>query len=243
MNKLKKVFNNHKHAWPLLYVFIYMPWFIILETKFPADYEGLHIIHCAIDDIIPFCELFVIPYLLWFLYIPAVFLFLFYHSKNEFYRICAYEFTGMTICLIIYTIFPNGLNLRLTEIDRHNILTELVLFLYQSDTPTNVCPSIHVFATLSAHICLVKSPHMKELKSREKIKRFSWIVTVLICLSTMFLKQHSFIDVVCGTTLSVVLYFIVFQWWFRMVDFPAPVVKDPHKHQVLYILNKRNQKK
>ena len=27
---------------------------------------------------------------------------------------CAYEFTGMTIALIVYTVFPNGLNLRLT---------------------------------------------------------------------------------------------------------------------------------
>lgn len=242
MNKLKKNFNNHKHAWPLLYVFIYMPWFILLENRIPADYQGLHIIHCAIDDIIPFCELFVIPYLLWFLYIPAVFLFLFYHSKNEFYRICAYEFTGMTICLLIYTIFPNGLDLRLTEISRHNILTELVLFLYNSDTPTNVCPSIHVFATLSAHVCLVKSPHMKELKSRQRIKRASWVLTVLICLSTMFLKQHSFIDVVCGIALSIILYFVVFKWWFKNAMFPAPVVKDPKKHQVLYFLNKKHKK-
>ncbi|MFQ9515984.1 MAG: phosphatase PAP2 family protein [Eubacterium sp.] len=238
-NKLKKEFRKYKHTWPLLYVFIYMPWFLILEYNFPADYPGLHIIHCALDDMIPFCEFFVIPYLLWFLYIPAVFLFLFYHSKNEFYRICAYEFTGMTICLLIYTLFPNGLELRLTDINRSNILIDIVQFLYNSDTPTNVCPSIHVFATISAHVCLIKSPHMKELKSRQKIKRFSLILTVLICLSTMFLKQHSVIDVICGALLSIGLYFVVFQWWFGKAHFPAPVVKDPHKHQVLYFLNKK----
>lgn len=234
-----KEIRKYKHAWPLLYVFIYLPWFLILEYAFPADYPGLYIVHCPLDDLIPFCEFFVLPYLLWFLYIPAVFLFLFYHSKNEFYRICAYEFTGMTICLLIYTVFPNGLDLRLTEIDRNNILIAIVKFLYDSDTPTNVCPSIHVFATLSAHVCLIKSPHMKELKSRQKIKRFSWILTVLICLSTMFLKQHSVIDVICGTLLSTVLYFVVFKWWFGKAKFPAPVVKDPHKHQVLYFLNKK----
>lgn len=237
--RLKKELKKYKHTWPLLYVFIYLPWFLLLEYKFPADYPGLHIVHCPLDDMIPFCEWFVIPYLLWFLYIPAVFLFLFYHSKNEFYRICAYEFTGMTICLLIYTIFPNGLDLRLTEIEHGNILTELVQFLYKSDTPTNVCPSIHVFATLSAHLCLIKSPHMKELKSRQKIKKFSWVLTVLICLSTVFLKQHSVIDVICGILLSIVMYFITFKLWFKNTDFPAPVVKDPHKHQVLYFLNKK----
>ena len=73
---------------------------ILLEKYIPADFPGLHIMHCPLDDIIPFCEWFIMPYLLWFLYIPAIFVFLFYHSKNEFYRICAYEFTGMTIALL-----------------------------------------------------------------------------------------------------------------------------------------------
>ena len=107
MNRVKKELPKYKHAWPLLYFFIYLPWFLILEQKITPDYAGLHIIHCPLDDMIPFCEWFVIPYLIWFLYIPAVFLFLFYHSKKEFYRMCAYEFTGMTIALIVYTVFPN----------------------------------------------------------------------------------------------------------------------------------------
>ena len=186
-------------------------------------------------------EWFVIPYLLWFLYVPAVFVFLFYHSKNEFYRICAYEFTGMTIALLVCTLYPNGLELRLDNVSRSNILIDLVHFLYDKDTPTNVCPSIHVFATIATHICLVKSPHMKELIPRQTIKHLSLILSVLICLSTMFLKQHSVIDVICGILLATVLYFVVFKWWFRNVDFPTPVVKDPHQHQVLYFLNKESK--
>ena len=241
MGRLKNELRKYKHAWPLLYVFIYMPCFILLETLIPADYQGLHIIHCALDDIIPFCEWFAIPYLLWFLYIPAVFVFLFYHSKNEFYRICAYEFTGMTIALLICTIYPNGLHLRLDQIGRDNILIDLVHFLYNNDTPTNVFPSIHVFATITAHICLVKSPHMKELRTRQHIKRISLVLAVLICLSTVFLKQHSVIDALAGALLSFILYFIVFKWWFAKTDFPAPNIKDPRQHQVLYFLNKHKK--
>lgn len=84
MSKITNELRKYKHAWPLLYVFIYMPWFILLEKYIPADFPGLHIMHCPLDDIIPFCEWFVIPYLLWFLYIPAIFVFLFYHSKMNF---------------------------------------------------------------------------------------------------------------------------------------------------------------
>lgn len=239
MSRIKKELRKYKHAWPLLYVFIYMPWFILLETLIPADYPGLHILHCPLDDMIPFCEWFVIPYLLWFLYIPAVFVFLFYHSKNEFYRICAYEFTGMTIALLVCTFYPNGLNLRLTDMGRDNILVQLVNFLYTNDTPTNVCPSIHVFATISAHLCLVKSPHMQKLQSRKRMKVFSLILSVLICLSTVFLKQHSVIDIIAGALLAFILYFVVFKWWFRKANFPEPTVKDPKQHQVLYFFNKR----
>lgn len=239
MKRIKKELHKYRHAWPLLYVFLYMPWFILLESNIPADYPGLHIIHCELDYYIPFCEYFVIPYLLWFLYVPAVFLFLFYHSKNEFYRICAYEFTGMTIALLICTLYPNGLELRLNDIGHRNIFVELVSFLYNRDTPTNVFPSIHVFATISTHICLAKSPHMKAFKPRRHLKRLSLVLSILICLSTVFLKQHSVIDAIGGALLAFVLYFVVFKWWFRNTDFPGPVVKDPHQHQVLYFLNKK----
>ena len=239
MSKITNELRKYKHAWPFLYVFIYMPWFILLEKYIPADFPGLHIMHCPLDDIIPFCEWFVIPYLLWFLYIPAIFVFLFYHSKNEFYRICAYEFTGMTIALLICTFYPNGLELRLSNIGRENILIDLVHFLYNNDTPTNVFPSLHVYVTISAHICLVKSPHMQGLNSRKHIKVISLILAILICMSTLFLKQHSVLDVLAGTALAFILYFIVFEWWFRNTEFPAPKIKDPKQHQVLYFLNKR----
>lgn len=82
---------------------------------------------------------------------------------------------------------------------------------------------------------------MKELHPRQHIKKISLVLTVLICLSTMFLKQHSVIDVFAGIVLAFMLYYVVFKWWFAKVPFPAPKVKDPKQHQVLYFLNKRKK--
>ena len=59
MIKVKKELRKYKHIWPVMYVFIYMPWFIMLEKNISADYPGLHILHCPLDDMIPFCEWFV----------------------------------------------------------------------------------------------------------------------------------------------------------------------------------------
>ena len=53
------------------YIFIYLPWFSTLEKVINSDYPGLHIINIPFDNMIPFCEYFIIPYVLWFLYVVA----------------------------------------------------------------------------------------------------------------------------------------------------------------------------
>ena len=58
MNRVKKELPKYKHAWPLLYFFIYLPWFLILEQKITPDYAGLHIIYCPLDDMIPYLLFF-----------------------------------------------------------------------------------------------------------------------------------------------------------------------------------------
>ena len=43
MNRVKKELPKYKHAWPLLYFFIYLPWFLILEHKEIAEQLGLSV--------------------------------------------------------------------------------------------------------------------------------------------------------------------------------------------------------
>ena len=71
-----------------------------------------NIIHIALDDSIPFVEAFIIPYLLWFPYVAVTVAYFFFTSKNDYYRLCAFLFTGMTISLLVCTLFPNGTNFR-----------------------------------------------------------------------------------------------------------------------------------
>jgi len=213
MKKIMEFLMRQKHVWPLLYVFLYVPWFYYLEHTY-NNLSKVTLIHCALDDVIPFCEIFVVPYLLWFLYIPFVFIVIFFTSKNEFYRLCAYEFIGMTIALLVCTIFPNGHDLRVDPTIRDNIFMDLLSSIYTNDTSTNVLPSIHVFATITAHICLTKSISMQRHKY---ICRASLIFTVLVFLSTVFLKQHSIIDSICGALLSCILYIVIFEYLFKTV--------------------------
>ena len=126
MKRFNLYILRHRHLWPLLYAFIYMPWFIILENTYDT-LDNVAIIHCGLDDIIPFCEVFIIPYMLWFLYIPIIFIVLYFSSNKEFYRICAYEFMSMTITLIIFTVYPNGHDLRVDINVRDNIFIDTAI--------------------------------------------------------------------------------------------------------------------
>lgn len=206
---MKAFFQKYKHAWVLLYAFLYLPWFFWLESRANLPY---HVIHVWLDDKIPFVEYFIVPYLLWFVYVAAVFLYLFFKgTKQEFYRYCAFLFTGMTLFLVISTLYPNGHLLRPTEFPRHNIFTFAVQILYQADTPTNIFPSIHVFNSIAAHRALVNNPR---LGHNRLIRGGSFVLMVSIILATMFLKQHSALDVMSGIVLGTLMDQIVYRMEF-----------------------------
>lgn len=202
---LKQLWEKYKHGWVFLYAFIYMPWFIYLEQNVTTEY---HLIHTALDDKIPFIEYFIIPYTLWFAFIAVTFGYFFlFAEKSEFYRLIIMMFTGMTVFLIISTVYPNGLNLRPDTFVRDNLFVDMVKNLYRADTPTNVLPSIHVYNSLGAYIAI---SHCRKLKQYRWVQVSSLILTVSIILSTMFLKQHSVIDVFAAFAMAGIMYIAVY---------------------------------
>ncbi len=196
---MKEFFRTHKHIWVAGYLFIYMPWFLWLESRANQPY---HVIHVAIDDMIPFVEYFIIPYFLWFLYVPIVFVYLFFKSKKQFYQYTIFAFTGMTLFLVISTIYPNGHLLRPTEFERQNIFTACVQLLYQADTSTNIFPSLHVFNSIAAHMAVVNN---ESLGRNRWIRGGSLVLMVSIVLATVCLKQHSMVDVIGAILLGVIM--------------------------------------
>lgn len=203
--KAQSFLSKYTHAWILSYFFLYIGWFLYLEGRTNVEHAA---IHSWLDDIVPFCEYFIIPYLLWFLYIATTIAYFFLTDKESYYKCCAFLFIGMTICLIIYTIFPNQQNLRPAQFSNDNIFTKLVQMIYQSDTCTNVCPSIHVFNSIGIHISIWKC---ERLRRKIWLQFFSGILAFSICLSTIFLKQHSVVDGICGTLLAIVMYILVYK--------------------------------
>ena len=207
MSKKKRIaelLKKYKHAWVFSYILLYVPWFLYLESQVTENY---YVIHSWIDEKIPFVEYFIVPYLLWFVFIAVVFLYFFFTDVNGFYKLAKLSFIGMTIFLIISTLVPNGLELRPHFFARDNVFVDMVRMLYQADTPTNVFPSLHVFNSLAACIAIYNS---ETLQKHRVISGASYVLAGLIILATMFLKQHSIYDVIAAFVLAYALYQIVY---------------------------------
>ena len=199
-------FSRHPICFMALYLLFYLSAFNFLETRISMPH--LVLVHCRLDDLIPFCKYAVIPYFAWFVWIPFTLFYLLLRAPREdFWRLCMPLFSGMTIFLIICTVFPNGLNLRPEVFTHDNFCIELVKRIYQTDTPTNVLPSLHVYNSICCYIAI---SHCEKLQHSRLIQKGSLVLSILIILSTMFLKQHSVVDVVAACVMAYFMYSLIY---------------------------------
>ena len=166
----------------------------------------IHIIHSLADDRIPFCEYFIIPYVMWYFFLigTVIYFTISCPSKKEYYQYLGTLGAGMTLFLLISFVYPNGQHLRpdLTTAG-DSVFLNVVRFLYKIDTPTNIFPSMHVFNATASCIALYQNERCR----KNRIFTAAQIVlSVSIVLSTMFLKQHSVADVMTALILNILCY-------------------------------------
>ncbi len=193
--------DEFRHLKLLIYWPVFGILFYLLERVVPVS--QYYPMYCKYDDLIPFNELFVFPYMFWFVFLIGIHVYTLLYDIEAFKRLMKYIILTYSAALIVFILFPNCQELRPTEFERDNFLTRFMADFYQFDTSTNVCPSLHVVGS----VCV--------LTSAVNIKRFQkpgWmaffiIATVLISISTVFLKQHSVIDIVAALPICFLAYF------------------------------------
>lgn len=202
--KLSDIIKNGHLCMMAVYFVFYMITFAYIEKRDVHHY----IIHTTLDDKIPFCEYFIIPYLLWFVFVAVTitYMIFFHQTWKEYYQLMITLVIGMTTFLIVSLIFPNGQDLR-PVLSGDSIFIEAVRFIYHSDTPTNVLPSIHVFNSLACCMAILKNQRKKYKKTTDCL---TIVLTILIIMSTMFLKQHSVVDVMLAALLYTASYRVVY---------------------------------
>ena len=202
MKALHKFLSYHKHMYKVLLLLPLLICFKFLELSIKPTF----LMHSALDDKIPFLKAFILPYLIWFPYIAFGVIFTGIHCAKDFNRLLLFLGGGMGIAYIIYFIFPNAQDLR-PIITQKDVLSRIVSFIYSIDTPTNVCPSIHVINSVAVDGALRRSQAFSKIKYG---RTTSFMLMILICLSTMFVKQHSVIDVAFGFLTAGILYLMIY---------------------------------
>lgn len=187
-----------------VYAVFYMMAFFYLEKRTVAVHE----IDFGLDEYIPFCEIFIVPYLLWFGYVAVTVVFLCLKDREESERLVAFLMAGMTIFIVISAVFPNGHNLRPSVFPRENIFTDIIRNLYAADTPTNILPSIHVYNSIAIMIAVTRS---RRFAGHRVIKAAMLGLGVSIICSTVLIKQHSMLDVLLALFLSAVMYSVCYR--------------------------------
>ena len=175
------------HLWLLLGWVGYFVLYFLTEKLIPA--EACMPVHCVLDDLIPFCEWFVIPYVGWYLLIVGSLLYFLLYNVQNFRRLQIFIIVTQVVAMVIYIVFPNRQDLRPEVLPRDNFLTDIVGLLYAADTNTGVCPSLHCAYSIG-----IASVWLKEKSASSGFKVFIVVLAATICLSTMLIKQHSAVD-------------------------------------------------
>lgn len=187
-----------------VYCVVYLTVFFYLEQRNSSYY----VIRFGIDAYIPFCEYFIVPYLLWFAYVALAVVYFGIRDQEEGNKLIAFLIVGMTVFLVVSAVFPNGHHLRPKTFVRDNIFIDMVKKLYLVDTSTNVLPSIHVYNSLAVMITVWRT---KLLKEHRAIKAGLMLLGISIICSTVLLKQHSMLDVLVAFILGALAYTVCYR--------------------------------
>ncbi len=167
---------------------VYFALYFLTENLIPA--EKCHVMHCFLDDLIPFNEYFLIFYTGWYLLVFGSLLYYFLYDVKRFRELDLFIFVTQMVAMACYIIYPSRQDLRPEVFPRENFFTWVMGLIYAFDTNTGVCPSLHVAYSLAIVSVMVKDEHLSKA-----FKVFVTWFSIMVCLSTAFVKQHSFVDI------------------------------------------------
>lgn len=182
---------------------VYLSMYFLTERLIPA--ERCHVIHCALDDLIPFNEGFLIFYCYWYVLLLGSLMWFLLYDIRAFKRLQIYIMITQAVAVVTYIVYPSVQWLRPTGFARDNLLTRLMAFIYAFDTPTGVFPSLHVAYSLG-----IAAVWCRQEDASRGWKAFVILSAALISISTAFVKQHSVMDILAALPVGLLADYLVF---------------------------------
>lgn len=152
-------------------------------------------IELPIDRKIPLVPAWILVYIGSYVYWILGYILIFRVSRKH-CRICARaDVFSKLVCGVFFVLMPTLMNR--PEVTGGGLLNWLVKFIYASDSPNNLFPSMH---------CLISWLQARELmRIKEYPAALRWsavIFSVLVFFSTLFTRQHVVVDIFGGVALA-----------------------------------------
>ena len=195
---------------------LYFALYFLTENLIPA--EKCHVMHCFLDDLIPFNEYFLIFYTGWYLLVAGSLLYYFFYDVGRFRELDLYIFITQMVAMACYIFFPSRQDLRPEVFPRENFFTWVMGLIYTFDTNTGVCPSLHVAYSLAIVSVMLKDTYLKKAT-----KVLVTVFSILVCLSTAFVKQHSTLDILAAIPVVLLGEILIYgkSYWLPKLHVPA----------------------
>ena len=182
---------------------VYFTLYFLTENLIPFD--RCHVIHCTLDDLIPFNEYFTLFYCYWYVLLVGSLLYFFLYDIPNFKRLQTFIMITQAAAMLIYIVYPSVQLLRPETMPRDNFLCRVMAFIYAFDTPTGVCPSLHVAYSMG-----IVAVWCRDKKAPTGWKAFVMLSAVMISLSVAFVKQHSVVDIFAAIPVGMLADYLVF---------------------------------
>ena len=182
---------------------VYFALYFITENLIPP--ERCHPVHCALDDLIPFNEFFVIFYVGWYFLVFGALAYTLFYDVPAFKKLQTFIIITQAVAMLCYILWPSRQDLRPEVFPRQNMLTDIMKFIYSFDTNTGVCPSLHVAYSLG-----ILSVGLKDKSLSPGWKAALTFFVIMICLAVCFVKQHSAVDVFAALPVCLLAEILVY---------------------------------
>lgn len=195
--------RQYRHLLLLFGWVVYFALYFLTERLIPP--QRCHVIHSPLDDIIPFCEAFVIFYILWYVLIAGSLGYFLLYSVDSFQKLQSYIIITQLLATAVFVLWPSRQELRPAVFPRQNLLTDMLGVLYKLDTPTGVFPSLHVAVSVG-----IASTWLRHRQVHLWVRAAVTLLCVGVCLSVAFVKQHSVLDIAAAVPVCLVAEYLVF---------------------------------
>ncbi|WCK56581.1 inositol phosphorylceramide synthase [Aneurinibacillus sp. Ricciae_BoGa-3] len=200
-SKTKNLIRKMTPVW----LYLTNPLLGMLYGTLNNPHRGFHSLIIPLDGGIPFLKIFAIPYVIWSLFILASMGFFCVKDRSVFYTALVSYNVSLVVCYMFFYFYQTAI-IR-PQLTGSDLLTKLVAYVYRHDEPYNCFPSIHC---VSSYL-MIRAVHTASGVSW-KSKTLIDTTALLIILSTLFIKQHAFVDVLGAIALAEITFRTISRW-------------------------------